>query len=156
MLITDGKIIDAPGWLSRHEEKIVVVSESGCWIWVGCCQPSGYGKVRLYSKAPEQAHRAFYIVLKGPIPDGLHVRHTCDVRCCVNPDHLVLGTPSENMQDMARRERGNTRRLRAENVKEIRERYALGATQSDLSGDFGVAQTTISQIVTGKSWRHVS
>lgn len=47
-----------------------------------------------------RAHRASYKFYRGPIPDGLWVLHRCDVRCCINPDHLWLGTHQDNVDDM--------------------------------------------------------
>lgn len=58
--------------------------ESGCWLWVASCYPSGYGHV---SKG--YAHRRAYEYVKGPIPKGLTIAHLCRVRACVNPEHLT-------------------------------------------------------------------
>ena len=89
----------------RFEEKYIPVTESGCWLWTasrrnGC----EYGQMHMArNNRPEYAHRISWELLVGPIPDGLQVLHRCDVRSCVNPDHLYVGTISQNMQDSIRR-----------------------------------------------------
>lgn len=74
------------------------VTESGCWIWMRSVAGTGYGDFRRRPKLIA-AHRASYEVFKGPIPAGLHVLHSCDVRCCVNPAHLSVGSNAQNIAD---------------------------------------------------------
>lgn len=91
-------------YLERYKARIKV-DENGCWLFQLFIKPTtGYGDLSYRGKV-YRAHRAMYIVAKGPIPDGLHVLHSCDVRHCLNPDHLRLGTVSDNKQDEIQRGR---------------------------------------------------
>lgn len=82
-----------------------VISETGCWLWTGTRQGRGYGFV-IRNRRRFLAHRYAFVLVNGPIPDGLQVLHRCDVRLCVNPAHLFVGTQGDNMQDMASKGRG--------------------------------------------------
>lgn len=78
---------------------------SSCVLWLGAISTKmGYGQT-CRNRVYDYAHRLAYVTYKGPIPAGLVVRHTCDVTCCVNPDHLVLGTNKDNTADMISRGR---------------------------------------------------
>lgn len=71
-----------------------------CIEWTGRRTAAGYGRVRQH-----YAHRVAYAMYHGPIPDGMEVMHRCDNPGCVNPEHLCLGSHSDNMADMARKGR---------------------------------------------------
>lgn len=86
--------------LDRFESKFKKTSDGTCWIWIGSIwrNSSGYGAFYT-GQNNVQAHRVSYELYKGPIPEGLLVLHTCDNRICVNPDHLYVGTNTDNMID---------------------------------------------------------
>ena len=86
------------------EKNIERIPEAGCWIWTGSCRPTGYGQV-FVNKKTISAHKYTYETYKGPVAPGLLVLHKCDNPSCVNPDHLFLGTQSDNMYDMYKKGR---------------------------------------------------
>lgn len=97
--------------------KVELDPASGCWFWTASTRGRGYGQASVPGgrKRQDYAHRVAYTYLVGEIPPGLVVRHACDVRRCVNPDHLSLGTAADNSRDMVERgrHRGNGWALRS-------------------------------------------
>jgi len=75
-----------------------------CWLWTGALNSRGYGCFSIDRKS-KLAHRYSYEIYKGEIPKGMYVCHACDVPNCVNPDHLWLGTASDNIKDMFKKDR---------------------------------------------------
>lgn len=134
-----------------------------CWEWGGRLNFGGYGFVISKGKT-FMAHRIAWEQSNGPIPTGLIICHKCDNRKCINPSHMFLGTDADNVADMDRKGRrvilrgadNALSKLSEESVKEIKRRhtgeYGLGIK---LAKEFGVAPTTISMIVTGRTWCHV-
>jgi hypothetical protein len=94
--------------LVRFMAKVQVTD--GCWLWTASARTDGYGQFRHlgYGTTPGATHRLSYEHHVGPIPEGMHVLHRCDVKRCVRPDHLYVGDRSDNMQDAA--DRGLNRR----------------------------------------------
>ncbi len=134
----------------------------GCWLWTaGSRTKQGYGNLRVNGRST-QAHRFSYALHNGPIPNGLHVLHRCDVVACVNPAHLFLGTDADNMADKMAKgrhralsgEECGTARLTRLKVDEIRARYACGGVSfMKLAREYGVAKYTINAVINRKTWR---
>lgn len=95
--------------------------ENGCWEYTGAIGPNGYGYLQHNGNA-YPAHRvAWMLTHNKDIPSGMYICHKCDHRKCVNPDHLFLGTPSDNMQDAS--SKGRVRNNQELSWKTRRERY---------------------------------
>ena len=82
-----------------REKDIERIPIGGCWLWTGTKWKSGYGYFRKDKKI-QTAHRYFYSLYKGNFDPNLCVLHVCDNPSCVNPEHLFLGTHTDNMRDM--------------------------------------------------------
>lgn len=142
--------------LSRNT---IPVPESGCLLWIGAMVGQGYGHAAFGGKRG-RAHRLVYAEHHGPIPPGLVVRHKCDVPCCVNINHLLLGTHKQNADDRTNRgksyrgEEQTLAKLTSAQVLEIRSapRRRDGAA---LARKYGVSRRLIFNIRTGKAWKHL-
>ena len=129
-----------------------------CWLWTGTLNTDGYGHFDLAGKG-YGTHRLLYIHCYGTIDDGLDVRHKCLPKNCCNPSHLELGTKAQNAQDRVRDgtdnrgEKHGKAKLTAHQILQIRAR----ATESriTLTQEFGVSQTTISNIIARRTWNHI-
>ena len=80
-----------------------VEKTDGCWNWKAN-KANGYGHFSLYGKKIK-AHRYSWIMKYGEIPAGMLICHHCDNKACVNPDHLFIGTQSDNLKDCVRKGR---------------------------------------------------
>lgn len=127
---------------------------SGCWLWHSACDKDGYGLLRHNGKN-RRAHRVSYEIHVGPIAHGKFVCHKCDLPSCVNPEHLFLGTNSDNQKDASKKGRHAHQRLSVANVLDIKESIARGATQASMCKKYGVSDGHVSQIISGAKWGHV-
>lgn len=130
------------------------VDEQGCWIWNRGTCGQGYGKLKR-DGAYVSSHRLSYEHHKGEIPKGMLVCHTCDVRACINPEHLFLGTMSDNMRDCSQKGRsggggGGSPRLSASEKGEICQRVSCGESKRAVARSIGVSQGAITYWVNRK------
>lgn len=125
-------------------------TESGCLEFQGGRDKDGYGWCQGHGE--RKAHRLSYVLTHGPIPDGMMVRHKCDNPCCVNPDHLLLGTASDNMKDRSSRGRhpvgakASQTKLTPEQRQEIKRRKQAGEVQRRLAEEFNVSPAIICRL----------
>lgn len=148
--------------LTRFMEK---VDRSGgpdaCWSWVGRREANGYGRFYLNGRMG-WAHRAAYLLLVGPIPDGHEVRHlVCDNPPCCNPAHLAVGTHMENVGDSVAKlrhtfgERNGSARLTEAQVRTIKDDIAAGRLHRVIAAEHGVSRSCVDMIGRGERWTHV-
>jgi hypothetical protein len=115
---------------------------NACHLWTGRHRTrAGYGLFRIAGKRC-RAHRVTYELMIGePIPQGLHVLHSCDNPPCCNPLHLRLGTDADNRADTIKRDRMPSRK-NARNALVLAKRRG-GSTLRELAAYFGVHKRTI-------------
>lgn len=134
---------------------------ASCWLFSGNIDSDGYGRLGRQGKV----HRVVYLACVGPIPEGHVIRHKCDVRNCVNPEHLETGTTQDNTND--RHMRGRTHRMRSEDmwdaklsVEDVREIWRVhlsgGFMQKEIALVYGVHKTTINDILKKRRWKAVA
>ena len=140
------------------------VSAAGCWEWVGS-KRNGYGRMMIGSRTDGtrksvSTHRLSYELHYGEIPQGMEICHKCDNPCCINPDHLFVGTRQDNTDDRERKGRNNPpkgeknakAKLTEKDVLDIRKKRAARKSFGKLAKEYGVCKKTIQNAVSGKSW----
>jgi hypothetical protein len=144
----------------RFEELFELIPECGCWLWLGsACTNKGYGRF-WFKGGAKASHRAAYELYKGPIPDGLHILHSCGVTSCVNPDHLRPGTNTENHKEKMERGRNVSPRgvasgraiLTDEIVLDIHNRLLKGDKVTSISEELGFGRPTVYAVKSGINW----
>lgn len=148
--------------LPKPEERFwkYVNKTETCWLWTGALFDNGYGAFSVNRKSMK-AHRFSWELHYGPIQDGQRSLHKCDVRKCVRPDHLFLGTDQENVADRvlkgrsARGEQSGPSKLSAQQVVEIKRLLSSGIGQREIARRFNVCKSTIGNIRCGHTWGHV-
>ena len=146
--------------MNRFWNKTRENPETGCIEWTAGTSPSGYGEF-YYKGKTRRAHRVVYEMVFGPFSEDLIVRHTCDNKKCVNPDHLLLGTQKDNASDRVERQlmpNGEavwSSKLTEKDVLTIRKKYANGVSSSALAAEYGLHRATVSSIVYGRTWKHL-
>ncbi len=163
----DAKLVYEYGLTAYAKAKKFFVpgEQAECWLWAGSLNHSGYGRVDGGNST--LAHRVVWeFHRKKRVPKGAVLMHTCDVRSCVNPAHLRVGTQSENMADMWRKNRGKYEHLpliRGEahhdarfTVEDVRAIRLSTEPSKALAGRYGVNRASIVKIRSRKTWKHVT
>jgi excisionase family DNA binding protein len=147
----------------RQEEKCKIsffekVEKSNtCWLWQGSLSESGYGSFR-YKGIWMRAHRASYLMFVGNIPKDILVLHSCDIRNCVRPDHLHLGTPQDNMNERSERNRFIPKKgedhpcskISNDDVKEIVKLREKKIPAKQIAREFNISPEYVYQLSSGK------
>lgn len=135
-----------------------VSREAVCWLWTGAKSAAGYGQIRATRERKTlYAHVIAFKRWTGDVPEGMEVCHTCDVRHCVNPEHLFAGTRGDNLRDMAKKDRHSRGERNAKSkltdrvVSQIRRSEE---TCRELAKRYGVAHQTISKAARAVTWKH--
>ncbi len=143
--------------IKRFENFIHTCPNTGCFLWSGALDPTGYGAFSLGKHKKVNAHRMAWEIAHGPIPPGMFVCHHCDVRWCVNPQHLFLGTPQDNIADMMDKgriiwgEASWKARLTAADVLDVRAN-PNNLTAAQFASRLGVTPRQIYRLWQRKSW----
>ncbi len=142
----------------RFAEKWQLDAATGCHVWIAATDTFGYGRIAIGDRRQGLTHRVSWELSRGQIPDGLCVLHRCDNPPCVNPEHLFLGTHTDNARDRSNKGRSMhgsghvDAKLSEADVVEIL-RSAL--RNCDLAEHYGVSRPQISRIRHRVDWRHV-
>lgn len=174
-LFNRGRFVFTEKIINRFWSKVdKSTNPNGCWIWKGGTSKKGYGIFGLSGYCLVSAHRFSYQLVNGKPPDDKPwVLHSCDTPSCVKPEHLFPGTPTDNVLDMrakgrqvdtihlmkkrAKGEDNGSAKLNWDKVLEIRRRHATGVEfMSHLAREFGVACSTVQNIIANKKWRVAS
>lgn len=137
-----------------------VSKTDGCWLYTGGKGRNGYGLFYIHDRTVP-AHKVAFELCCGPVPDGLFVCHSCDTPSCVRPDHLFLGTPKQNSEDMVQKGRhkgqepGEGHKLSKLTEADVLLIRSDPRGPSDLAAQFGVSAPTICDIRSRRSWRHI-
>lgn len=135
-----------------------IAGPNGCIDWIGSKNKDGYGIFR-FRGAALKAHRVAYEIRHNEtIPQGYCACHRCDRPTCINPDHLFVGTKSQNTADrqakgrQARGERHYSARLTESQVRAI---LRDDRKPEEVAADYGVNHCTINDIRARRTWRHI-
>lgn len=122
-----------------------------CWVWTGSITPQGYGRLWV-NRESVGVHRVSWELHNGPLPKGMHVLHRCDFPCCVNPDHLFIGSAMDNVRDKIEKGRAKigTFKTTPEMREAMRKRWKSGVKQTQVAKEFGVCLRTVARACTSK------
>lgn len=151
---------------ARFWKKVAKAGPDECWLWTGGGRGGKYGLIQEEGKGGKTigVHRLSWEIANGQsIPVGMYVMHSCDTPLCVNPAHLFLGTPADNVNDMIAKGRKRTvapvgngngkAKLTPELVRYIR---ASEKSMAELARELKLSFNAIRGVRIGRTWSHVT
>ncbi len=135
--------------------------ETGCLLFIGCIRKTGYGSIRGENGKMVSAHREAWKVANGPIPKGLNVLHKCDVRNCIEEDHLFLGTHADNVADMVSKNRHRAPQGSRHGRAKLNEDKACAIfldprVHQVIAREYDIAETLVQKIKKGLNWKRAT
>lgn len=159
------EIVSDPNYFALAEKKLAGRSErdGDCILWLGARFRGGYGAITI-NGATYSTHRLAWAIHNREVPgEGMQVMHACDVRHCINPAHLSLGTAADNLADAKRK--GRT--ARAKGSASVRAKWnesqvllaarlrRAGTSWEQIGKQLGVHASTVWAAISGKQWPHL-
>jgi hypothetical protein len=153
--------------IKRFYSHITIITDGsnvGCWDIDYVRDKNGYTRFQL-NKHPIRCNRFMYQIWHQEEDiTGLFVCHKCDNPWCVNPDHLWVGTPQDNMSDKKNKKRQtkgsmfSTAKLTESNIEEMLTKILSGDFKSatNISKHYNVKPTIIYNILHERKWIHVT
>lgn len=130
--------------------------QGDCLEWTRSLNSEGYARAVIDNNNNAKIHRVVWELVNQKSAQGFVIRHTCDNRKCINPEHLLIGTNIDNINDRDSRERNGWAKLTHNEVRAIRDLYKTGKyKQKELAYLFKVNPRTINSLVLGYHWKHV-
>lgn len=136
--------------IERFHNKYTKKSDQECWLW-----KDKYGKFKARQKMMINSRVAFKIFRPTEWKDELIVCHKCDNPLCVNPNHLFLGTTSDNQIDRTHKGIGC---IGMDLAKKIRQMYLDGFKRASLikielsKQNINLSTESINQVLSNKTF----
>lgn len=144
----------------NKKEITYIVNEQGCHICTShSFHKTGYPRIQI-NGVQKYLSNHIYEIYKGSISKGHVIRHTCDNKACINPEHLITGTHADNMRDVVERKLSNTPVGEKSGKNKITTKQALEIfnstkSQNELAVIYGISQSVVGRIKLKKTWKHI-